>query len=968
MAKFELVNGRLRSRNIILIHDNGDIIHANNNLPLMLEEFGEHKFTDKEIDGMLQNPKLSVENVRIVGEIDKDERINVAIHISFSFGYAGEQTRAGVITKIIEDITLNEILNDINIMDEISTDPHWGFTAKNGFEVAKESIKLTFWSTKNPNDKFIKTGMKLRRYENLNIPNANIDESFIMIGNGNCVRQFLKKKWKRISEKTINKLGDKDGVSTDEIYEFCILRKIACIAYDINGGILKQNTPEKQNKQNSNLYFIAYNNHMYMLKGKIKINKPTFTSIEIVKNGVDKLNYFLEQGHLPIGIVGSVNTQELAIIGSFIHAGIKYIANDEYERCFEILKIFGLEEEIYDSVRIQSLGSIIERKYNRDEKGNQLCNVNTYWPGHSKFVKGGYNYSNYDEYSDIPEENIITTDKNVAYTCAMVKLEYLIQFDYRQNKINIINKPMSDDIVITPHYLYIIDPKYSSLLIPNRNVYNGSDVIYYHSQGLEFSVIQEMTTTKCPNFLRQMGNDIMRQLPKKEAKLIMNVFIGKLESDNELNKYYKIDNLYNMEESKNTDGFSVPISDKYAVNFREDVKVNLYCRTPISIQIKDMSRRILYKKMLAMKLTSKDIIQIKTDCFSFVGTIANLDKPITTAVYGWKLEQFKPVKNSIKPRKNPDISFFHRSNGSYNNKLFNRKAGSGKTYDIINNVIPTMETTYKVFTPSHSTLEEYKTANLNACVSQCYNYGKELPEEYVAIFDEMGLLDRQGNDFLCKLNVMGKVILSYGDFEQLLPVNEQSHFNSPQYLEYLFGDNIDTTYTNYRNDFTEDYYNKLINNDFVKQKVGYFIIEDNSNLINEVRKYSTENWWEADRIIAYRRATREKYNKLYIERLGEDDMFFIGANLRCTTNKLFKSKVYNNFCLTITEIDGDDIIFNNGLTLNRKQVAKFFKLGYAITCYGSQGKSLNSYYYAEEDDNFINSRSAYTIISRLKTK
>jgi hypothetical protein len=51
-----------------------------------------------------------------------------------------------------------------------------------------------------------------------------------------------------------------------------------------------------------------------------------------------------------------------------------------------------------------------------------------------------------------------------------------------------------------------------------------------------------------------------------------------------------------------------------------------------------------------------------------------------------------------------------------------------------------------------------------------------------------------------------------------------------------------------------------------------------------------------------------------------------------------------------------------------KELNKHFKSGYAVTAHFMQGKSIKSYHYPEIDDMFINGRSAYTIISRLKTK
>ena len=57
-----------------------------------------------------------------------------------------------------------------------------------------------------------------------------------------CVRDYLKKNYKKISAKTIDKLGNRDGVSTKEIYEFCKKYNILMIAYDVIGNVISKST------------------------------------------------------------------------------------------------------------------------------------------------------------------------------------------------------------------------------------------------------------------------------------------------------------------------------------------------------------------------------------------------------------------------------------------------------------------------------------------------------------------------------------------------------------------------------------------------------------------------------------------------------------------------------------------------------------------------------------------------------
>ena len=68
-----------------------------------------------------------------------------------------------------------------------------------------------------------------------------------------------------------------------------------------------------------------------------------------------------------------------------------------------------------------------------------------------------------------------------------------------------------------------------------------------------------------------------------------------------------------------------------------------------------------------------------------------------------------------------------------------------------------------------------------------------------------------------------------------------------QFNKMMFN-NIITLDTNYRNNFNKEYYDDLIN--------------ENINLEEEVKKYSTDNYHEADVIICYTNDIRNIYNKL----------------------------------------------------------------------------------------------------------
>jgi hypothetical protein len=948
-------------KNLVILRDDGEITHLRKDAkPLLLTKFTNRdvKFTKSDLNRMTKNPNLTIKGLKFIPGVESNVVFNIFIKVEFEFKYGGsklsETRRFGytlnkVKTADITDAKLTKITAQ-QIYEK------YEFIIGGEFEFVILSIRL--FSTFNKGDEFKRNGMKLREATPLQIANVNVDEKFKDIS-GNCVREFLKVRFNRMSAKTIDKIGDEDGVSVIEIIDFCIKKKAKCIAYDINGKVLMKTIPLIRNRNLSPVYFQAYNNHLYALTGPLKMKKTAdFDKIEIVKNGMLEVKNFLDSGFLPTHLKATCDDDGKQLcIYSFIHNRVKYIDNDEYETCLKYLKIFKLEDNIYDIIRIRNLGALIEKGYNFDknEDGTKTYyKSKTFWPTAGNFIKGGYTHSTYDEFDKAKDAKIITKDKNKCYSYALATLKYLIHFDYRQNVIKVINKKYDGKYNITGHYLYVIQPEQSTILLPDVNVYTGKTLIYAHKQGVKFTILEEMTTLMEDNYMTDMIIDIYDKIPKAHAKEIVNVFIGTMEAKSNVRQHLKVDNIYSKTENENIDGYSFSINDKYSLNTTVSERFSIYNRKPINIQIKDSARINLYEAMLELKLTNDDVIQVKTDSFSYYDNGVK-DTLETGTIDGWKNEIFKPLIKTHKYCKEL-LSFYpHKDEMGENNKLYNCYAGTGKTYKNLNEDIPKLQAngeTFKIITPSHSTLEEYRTAKLPCQVSQYYEYTNDMPEEDNIIFDEVGLLDKKGNDLMCKLFLKGKKITAYGDFKQLKPVMENEHFNSKQYIMLLFGENIEEMNINRRNTFSIEYYDQLINNEI--------------NLQDEVIKHSIEHD-KAEKVICYRKRTVEKYNKKYLKSIGQKDMFYVGANLRCITNKLNRYNVYNNFYLTIQSIDKDNIVcFGNGLYLSKDRVKMCFKLGHAITLYGAQGKSFKSFHYPKDDYDLLTPRRVYTLISRLK--
>jgi hypothetical protein len=930
-----IVNAQAKDK--IFISTGGDIVKFNpENNPLFLQDFNVRRIPNKKL---AKQTRSTIKNNVITEEIT-DEFVNLIIAVTFSFDISEEigitrRKRFDISTtpENIEDAVTNEVenyLGTITTADYANLDIDFD-TMTIQSKYSQQTLQLE--------------DMKLRDATPLTLFNENIINN--KETKDNCVRDYLQSKYKKISPKTINKLGDKDGVTPNNIKEFCIKYRINLIIYDIEGNVVAKHIPTKRNRSYANLYCIAHNNHLYGLKNKY-LQTIKHGKVKIIDNATEKLVEFINKGIEPqkIKTKASLDSDSDQFIQSFIVKKVLYVENPDYNICYDILKKFGIEEKAHPYISLKNIGAIIEKLYSSNIKS-----VDSFFPQCDKFIKGGFNYNDLrDDYT-----NAKTIDKNKCYSYCLSKLPFLIQLDYRQSKITKHNKYLKlEDI--TDHYLYIIKPDKSSILLPDTNLYSGNHLKYCLDNGLKLFCLEEITTNKIFNYYQEMIHHLFtRNIAGEYVKTLLNVHIGKFERTSQPEKNFLTSRLCNKEESETISGYKTKIPDTnyYLV---EQLKKNYYItnRKPISIQIKDYSRRILHDKMIKLNIKQKDVIKIKTDSISFIDKDNKVKILYNEDNYlGWKYEEFEPPKTNNKPNfKNKELSLImQKEETDATRDYYNCYAGVGKTYHTINNIIPKLKD-YLVLTPSHSALKEYKQANYNCDVIQKYEYSNVLPEEQNIIIDELFLCSRKAHDIIYKCILDNKNIYVLGDHKQLLPVNELNQFSNPYYYKALF--NRHRLKTNYRNKFTIDYYKKLRNEVYDNYK--------------EVIKHQEPDYKKADIIICYRNKTREKYNNLMLKHLGFKNKFQIGVKLICKSNDLRDKNIFNNFTFTIKEINKDDYILDDGTTISYKQLKNNFEPYYACTSYGIQGQSIKSYHYAKEDKLFLknNNRLSYTIISRIK--
>lgn len=784
----------------------------------------------------------------------------------------------------------------------------------------------------------------------------NIDTN----NNENCVINTLINKYKNIN---VNKhFEDSDtskGINTNEVLNFCKKYGIQCIAYDINCNVVGSYYPDKKNGQKA-LAYISYNNHMYLLKNKLLHKKETKYD-EVIQLSQHKLNKkfdeLMSKNIVPTGIkLGEFDNEDTESINvkSFIDDKILYFHNHDYDICHQILKLFGLDDKIKPDTNRYSVMKIIEKLYNIDVKKEN--NTYSFFPELGQIKPKSFYYHTKE---DFDESQVTTIDKCKAFACALYLLDYILQIDIRQANIN------KDPTIIRKECLYNIEAENSSNLIPKSGIYDGEHLIYCQEEGLSFKLLEEyectMRNNKFKSMIKHYYEKIKTIIDEDNAdllKLIISIYIGQMENGNdEIKSYTSFLKICSFNEAMHTNGIDFKYNEKYSMCMNSEKVLNIHSRMPIKIQILNKHRRIMYEKMKELQLRDEDIIKIEVDSLSFINRnnveLIDLDKDDFTK---WKTAEYSGYFNTNNEIINNVYDDVIRSKFKNNNELHLGYAGCGKTYNIINNVIPEIiknEKSYIVLTPSHSCVEEYRQNKLNCNVIQSYEFGHQLPKEDVIIIDEIGLCDKAANDVIYKCYLLGKRIISYGDFGQLLPVMDY-HYDNKNYLDKIYSKQFFNK-ANRRNTFTNEYYDSLINNEV--------------DLLNEIKKHNTSNFYDAEYIICSSNPLCKIYNEKYMDYHGIK-FSDIDSRVMCRTNVLGKTKkVYNNYIMNIIDYNDKEVKLKceeSIYTVTNKEFHRYFEPAYARTLYNVQGKTIMSYHIPDESlNNFNDSRSAYTIISRL---
>lgn len=828
---------------------------------------------------------------------------------------------------------------------------------------------------------------------------ANLEEKDNYDGEDTCVPRLISKRFNSDLYWKIKKLETEKGVMLKDFMNFCKTYLIEYFLYDEHGK--ETHTFENKNKIGS-IHAIIYNNHIYPTKGgkpkRVSYKKYNIVYTDNIKQLLKEMleekkklpfNIKFESMHLLLNSVNFSHDNGLLKgfqVSSFIDKDTKYVGNPDYKTCLKILTKMGFEEYITNNIRVTDIPRLLEKIF------KPTGDLSSFIPEKDLFKTPPLLWKTNKK---IDWSKVSTIDKNKCYAYALYMLDYLIKFDYRKHRVT------ENPTRIIPSYLYVAEPinikkNYWHILMPGRKIYPGYHLNKCSECGIKFTLLEELETDRVPNFYREIIALMYKHMSMDVFKKVMVILIGSFERSYGVENVFKYNGTYTNQAAEAQEGYYSKLG-KYFVMF-DNTQQHLHVRDrlPINNQIKDQVRLIIYNKIIELGITDEQLVQINTDSISYYGELPKKLDP--NDFRGWKESESSENKEIGAPENKyrADLSVINILNKNENPRiLFMKYAGAGKTTQIKDDIIPLLEKTkksYIVCTPTHATLCECIKAGIKNCrVIQDFvlpntDVANTVPDVDVVIIDEIGFIGSECHDFLYKLSKAGKIILCYGDFYQLPPVGEDRRLNQPHYLKYMFN-KIDENYVNYRNNFTTKYYDSLIHSNNKKY------------LAEQVKKYSTKNPSKADYVLCFRHPTRQAYNKIILEQKGFKHWLDVGVELVCITNKLrgvLQNKgggMFNHRHVTIIESENTAPVLNrsgfipvgeemkdNKYSIKVKDsdgkeysytnckeswFEKRFQPAYAINIHQAQGMTLNSYYWADEDDFFLKGSVAYTIISRI---
>lgn len=800
---------------------------------------------------------------------------------------------------------------------------------------------------------------------------------------------------------------------------------ITIYIYSING--LEYEKYSKNYTEISKLETIVLyieDNHLYIVKSKKHKNHLTKRSLKDYNKCNIELNENLENEIL-IGsnVISVINCDTTGEIHYLLHNDNKLITNNN--NCNNLKNIFsklGLDLK-YLNTNFTSFIPKIKDIYN--------INVFSIFP--YKVSNDVLRYKN-NNINQNTENHIINIDKNKCFSNALFDLEFIPHFNILTDtkRDYILEEQIKDHYL---YFIEVIEPteiyfnngfcfgwfinKYGGLkyikikyVFECKTLTDKEGIIYN-----PFSVMIEDLYSLCETkeqtqfiknsinaFIGQMlrpdKNDIMYKENLKftttnDMILMNNHVLEKYKQeyngttdldDNEIN--IDLDKMEYDEKLKiimmsNTDlGFDLIKDNIVCCWNNKNIKNNDMGKDnkPLNIMIRNKAQSYLIDMIQKLKIKFDDIIEINTDCIYIKNAdnykINDINFSVDQHIFkGWKIEKGikdTQIKNLNFLLNNNEIEaekYFYEENG--NSYSFNLEyAGGGKTHRIKKIIDEKLKAnpnySYIILSPFHDFLTDFRKNGYNAHTIAHYKFNNfEIKEKNIYV-DEWGICTLEDNFYL--LRHQNKNYHFYGDIQQLKPVGSDNL--NMDFIEKI-ATKLNTNWTNYRNTFTKEFYDDLIENGNSEKKIKEMLLTYNSPID------------EADKIIAYYNESVDKYNKYFLDKNNKKfDEKEISMNIPITNtvNRLAvinyetneTEYIYNRHSFNTIGKEGNNIIVSDNLKkykIDKEIILQKFKLGYCITLYGAQGKTFKKIHFVNEfkDIRALTKQGAlYTLISRLK--
>lgn len=797
--------------------------------------------------------------------------------------------------------------------------------------------------------------------------------------NKNCLINFLQNHYSK--NKTIQKslriFSAKEEPTYDDLKKFVIDNKIKCKFFDINGYCIFEQSIKSTSKH-ACINAVIHNNHIYPISKSSKIlNKLEKKIGKIDKENKNVVVEEIKQEHNNklINIIKEGNMPTIISESHFIHNDIHHILNEDFTNSQKVYKMFSINRPPNKGncfTFIDDLISIIEKNP-----------VKSYFPYNHK--EKGLGYSN--KIDDINYNDIFAIDVNKAFSSALSSLKYLPTIDIRYNKIfKYEGQEIQEDL------LYLVETDEPSVFFPaNYSFIWGwyilriKEIEELRNDKINYNIKEFITCNKNLNYysyiIPRLFNESKNDEPLKDfIKLAVNVHIGKFQKiigEKKMKSNLKKSNFCIMsnEHIDNIEKLNgeIPkmlkekIDDNYSLCYEAIEQFEMYTHNnlPLSYAVIQNARLKIINKLIELNYNSDDVIQIKTDAIYLNNKDKKYSCKCDDSFGGWK--EIKPTEKDI-------ISFYYSPNDKISfyepyitNKFSfcsNALAGGGKTYSIINNLLPSIND-YVILSSFHLPLMEYRTKNIKSNTLSHYMYLNKIPEEQNIIIDEFGLMNTKEWDFVLQLLYKyEKNIYLYGDNKQLQPVNDKSINNF--FLE-SHSNKYTTEWNNHRNDFKTNDYEEMIekNND----------IEYATKLI---KKYCNSDIDDKETVfIAYRNENRKQINNIMMEKnnyVMNENEISVGVKLINKTNNLNIGglNIYNKHQFIVIENNTDGVIIqdaeNNKIQATRKEIIDNMDLAFCLTLYCVQGQTIPKIHFVDKDIDMLCKvpNALYTLISRVK--